>query len=96
MTCGGPVIGAFEDCHYEQEAIALQTGDILIAYTDGLSEAFNAAGEEFGEARLREIAGASAHLSAQELTDRIVNRVHEWSGDTPQYDDLTLVVMKVK
>lgn len=96
LTCGGPVIGAFEDCHYEQEAIALQSGDILIAYTDGLSEAFNAAGEEFGEARLREIAGDSAHLSAQELTDRIVNRVHDWSGDTPQYDDLTLVVMKVK
>ncbi|HJQ25549.1 MAG TPA: SpoIIE family protein phosphatase [Blastocatellia bacterium] len=96
LTCGGPIIGAFENCRYEQEAITLQSGDILIAYTDGLSEAFNAAGEEFGEARLREIASTSAHLSAQELTDRIVSRVHEWSGETPQYDDLTLVVMKVK
>jgi sigma-B regulation protein RsbU (phosphoserine phosphatase) len=96
LTCGGPVIGAFDECRYEQETIALQSGDILIAYTDGVSEAFNAAGEEFGEARLREMASVSAHLSAQELTDRIIDEVRDWSGDTPQFDDLTLVVMKVK
>jgi len=96
LTCGGPVIGAFDECHYEQETIALQPGDILIAYTDGVSEAFNGAGEEFGEARLREMASISAHMSAQELTDRIIDEVRDWSGDTPQFDDLTLVVMKVK
>jgi sigma-B regulation protein RsbU (phosphoserine phosphatase) len=96
LRCGGPVIGAFDECRYEQETIALQSGDILIAYTDGVSEAFNGAGEEFGEARLREMASVSAHLSAQELTDRIIDEVRDWSGDTPQFDDLTLVVMKVK
>jgi sigma-B regulation protein RsbU (phosphoserine phosphatase) len=96
LTCGGPVIGAFEECRYEQETVALQSGDILVAYTDGVSEAFNAAGEEFGESRLREIVGASAHLSACELTERIVEAVRDWSGDTPQHDDLTLVVMKVR
>jgi sigma-B regulation protein RsbU (phosphoserine phosphatase) len=96
LTCGGPVIGAFDECLYQQETIALQSGDILIAYTDGVSEAFNAMGEEFGEARLRETASVSAHLSAQELTDRIIDEVRDWSGDTPQFDDLTLVVMKVE
>lgn len=96
LTCGGPVIGAFDESGYEQETIALQSGDILIAYTDGVSEAFNALGEEFGEERLKETASVSAHLSAQELTDRIIDEVREWSGDTPQFDDLTLVVMKVK
>lgn len=96
LTCGGPVIGAFDECRYEQETIALQSGDILIAYTDGISEAFNPAGEEFGEARLRETASVSAHLSAQELTERIVEQVRDWSADAPQYDDLTLVVMKVR
>jgi sigma-B regulation protein RsbU (phosphoserine phosphatase) len=96
LTCGGPVIGAFDESGYEQETIALQSGDILIAYTDGVSEAFNAMGEEFGEARLRATASVSAHLSAQELSDRIIDEVRDWSGDTPQFDDLTLVVMKVK
>jgi serine phosphatase RsbU (regulator of sigma subunit) len=96
LTCGGPIIGAFDESGYEQETIALQSGDILIAYTDGVSEAFNAMGEEFGEERLRETASVSAHLSAQELSDRIIDEVRDWSGDTPQFDDLTLVVMKVK
>ena len=68
----------------------------MVAYTDGVSEAFNVAGEEFGEARLREIVSAAARLSAQELTERIVSAVQDWSADTQQYDDLTLVVMKVK
>ncbi len=96
LTCGGPVIGAFDESRYEQETITLQSGDILVAYTDGLSEAFNAGGEEFGEARLREIVSTSAHLPAQELTERVIDEVRDWSGDTPQFDDLTLVVMKVK
>jgi phosphoserine phosphatase RsbU/P len=96
LTCGGPIIGAFDQCEYEQDTITLESGDILIAYTDGVTESFNAAGEEFGEARLRELASASAHLSALELTDQIVESVRDWSGDTSQFDDLTLVVMKVK
>ena len=96
LTCGGPVIGAFDESRYEQETIVLQSGDMLVAYTDGVSEAFDAGGEEFGEERLRETISVSAHLSAQELTERIIDEVRDWSGDTPQFDDLTLVVMKVK
>ena len=96
LRCGGPVIGAFDECEYLQETIDLESGDIMIAYTDGVTEAYNSAGEEFGEERLRDTVGRSAHLSAQELSDRIVDQVREWSGDTPQFDDLTLVVMKVK
>ncbi|HLG16294.1 MAG TPA: SpoIIE family protein phosphatase [Blastocatellia bacterium] len=96
LTTGGPVIGAFSNCVYEQETIELRATDLLIAYTDGVTEALNAKGEEFGEGRLREIVSNSADLSAHDLSAKIVESVRAWCGDTPQHDDLTLVVMKVK
>jgi sigma-B regulation protein RsbU (phosphoserine phosphatase) len=96
LTTGGPVIGALANCAYEQEAIQMNSGDTLVAYTDGVTEALNADGVEFGEPRLKKILSASAHLSARELTEKIVSSVREWCGDTPQHDDLTLVVMRVK
>jgi sigma-B regulation protein RsbU (phosphoserine phosphatase) len=96
LTSGGLIIGAFSDCQYEQEAIQMEPGDVLVAYTDGVTEAFNSNEEQFGDSRLREIVACSAHLSANELSEEIVARVRGWCGDTAQQDDLTLVVMKVK
>ncbi|HXG66282.1 MAG TPA: SpoIIE family protein phosphatase, partial [Blastocatellia bacterium] len=96
LTTGGLVIGVFHPCHYEQATIETRPGDVLVAYTDGVTEAINAQGEEFGEGRLQGIIEASAHLSAREISDGIVQAVRQWCGDTPQQDDLTLVVMKVK
>jgi len=96
LTTGGPIIGAFHECQYEQEAIAMHSGDLLIAYTDGVTEAFNPDDEEFSEERLHELVGACAHLSVQAITEKIVSAVRDWAQDTPQNDDLTLVVMKVK
>lgn len=96
LTTGGPVIGVFEECIYEQEIIEMESGDLLVAYTDGITEARNLAEEEFGETRLRDIIAAGGHLSAEELSERIVERVQAWCQDAPQHDDLTLVVVKVK
>jgi sigma-B regulation protein RsbU (phosphoserine phosphatase) len=96
LSSGGPIIGAFSDCEYEQETIQLEPGDVLIAYTDGLTEAMNSGDEQFGEARLREIARRSVYLSATEISDEIVEQVRGWCGGTAQQDDLTLVVLKVK
>lgn len=96
LSTGGTVIGAFNSCEYEQETIQLHSGDVIVAYTDGVTEAFDSAGAEFGEPRLREIIAASTHLSAAEIMGTIVENVREWSRDTPQHDDLTLVVMKVR
>jgi sigma-B regulation protein RsbU (phosphoserine phosphatase) len=96
LTSGGPIIGAFSDCKYEQETIQMERGDVLVAYTDGVTEAFNSNEEQFGESRLREIIASSAHLSATELSEEIVERVRGWCGVTALQDDLTLVIMKVK
>ncbi|HTG14624.1 MAG TPA: SpoIIE family protein phosphatase [Blastocatellia bacterium] len=96
LTSGGPIIGAFSDCKYEQETIQMERGDVLVAYTDGVTEAFNSDEEQFGESRLRGIIANSAHMSATELSEEIVERVRGWCGVTAQQDDLTLVIMKVK
>jgi serine phosphatase RsbU (regulator of sigma subunit) len=89
-------VGMFEHCSYEQEVVQMQPGDVLIAFTDGLSEAQNARGDEFGEARIKEALAASARLSVNEIRDEIVRRAKAWGGGAPQYDDLTFIVMKVK
>lgn len=96
LSSGGMFVGMFEHCGYEQEVVQMQPGDVLIAFTDGLSEAHNAEGEEFDEERIKEALAATAHLSVNEIRDEIVRRVKEWIASAPQYDDLTFIVMKVK
>ncbi|HKP73285.1 MAG TPA: SpoIIE family protein phosphatase, partial [Pyrinomonadaceae bacterium] len=96
LTTGGPVIGLFESFFYEEEMIQLQSGDLLVAYTDGVTEALSPGGEEFGEERLRDLLTAAPHLSAEEMRDRVVRDVQTWSAGAPQHDDLTFVIFKLK
>lgn len=96
LTKGGPIIGTFLNGPYEQETISLRRGDLLAVYTDGVTEALNPAGEEFGEGRLRSILVESLWLSAHETASRVLARVLEWQGEAPQHDDITLIVVKVK
>lgn len=96
LETGGTVLGVFSDCFYEQETIQLHEGDLLVAYTDGVTEALNAEGEEFGEARLQEILISGALGSADEVRRRIEEEMREWSRGAEQHDDLTFIVMKVK
>jgi len=79
LTKGGPIIGAFNDCVYEQETIQMESGDLLVAYTDGVTEARNADDQEFGEASLRRIIDSSAHLPVQRLSEQVVDR-RLWTG----------------
>ena len=96
LTGGGPVIGVFRSCLYEQETVQLQSGDVLLAFTDGVTEAFNPEGEEYGEERLQEILRAASCLSADEVRDHVVRSVRDWCAGAPQHDDLTFIVLKVK
>jgi len=96
LFTGGSFIGMFEQFSYEQETIRMQPGDLLVAYTDGVTEANNVSGEEFGEARLQEMLASVAHLPADEIRNEVVREVREWCAGAPQYDDLTFVVLKVK
>ena len=96
LDAGGTVVGIFEHCAYEQETVQMQPGDVLLAYTDGLTEALNEAGEEFGEARVRQALAETSTASVDEIRDEIVRRVRAWCADAPQHDDLTFIVLKVK
>lgn len=96
LTTGGPIIGTFVNGPYEQETIQLQSGDLLVVYTDGVTEALNRGGVEFGEARLRSILVDSVQLSAQECANKVLREVLKWQGQASQHDDITLIVVKVK
>ncbi|MCA1626508.1 MAG: serine/threonine-protein phosphatase [Acidobacteria bacterium] len=96
LTAGGAVLGVFDDCYYEQETLQMESGDLLVAFTDGLTESLDCEGNEFGEERLRDTLTACAHLSADEVRDVVVGQVREWSAGAAQHDDLTFVVLKVK
>jgi predicted permease len=95
LSAGGAVIGLFPEMHYEEGAVDLQAGDVLIAFTDGVTEALNANDEEFGEERLRDLLRQVVHLPVREISLSISEALKCWIKDAPQYDDLTFVVMKV-
>lgn len=89
---GGRVIAAFPDSRYTQREIQIYTGDKLLMFTDGLTEARHASGEEFGEERLREcLVGYSGH-SAAELRTIILNEVTRFCGNQFQ-DDAALMIL---
>jgi sigma-B regulation protein RsbU (phosphoserine phosphatase) len=96
LTTGGPIIGTFLNGPYEQETIQLQSGDLLAVYTDGVTEALNLEGVEFGEEKLRSILVESLQLSARQAAEKVIARVLEWQGQAPQHDDITLIIAKVK
>jgi sigma-B regulation protein RsbU (phosphoserine phosphatase) len=96
LTTGGPIIGSILEGPYEQETVQLESGDVLVAYTDGVTESRNAEGIEFGEEQLRSVIAESSHLTARQLVERIIATVKLWQGDAPQYDDITLIVARVK
>jgi phosphoserine phosphatase RsbU/P len=96
LSTGGPVLGVFDDCYYEQETVEMCAGDVLVAYTDGVTEALNAAGEEFGEKRLQSALIETAHSSADKIRAHLVERLRAWAMGAAAHDDLTFIVMKVK
>ncbi|HEX7959821.1 MAG TPA: SpoIIE family protein phosphatase [Terriglobales bacterium] len=95
LTAGGPVLGLFKDCPVQENSFELHPGDFLLAYTDGAIEAANRTGEEFGEERLLSLVKSKSHLPAMRARDEIFRSIEEWCAGAPQFDDITLVVLKV-
>ncbi len=95
LATGGSVIGLFPQMSYQEAAIDLRSGDVLIIFTDGVTEALNPKEEEFGEERLKELLQQLVHLPVQEISARISEELKNWIKDAAQHDDLTFIVMKV-
>ena len=95
LDAGGGVLGLFPETSFSQATVTLQSGDLVIAYTDGLSEAMNAQGQLWGEARLIQTAEESAGLSATDTVDALLEAVSAFASGAPQRDDIALVVLRV-
>jgi sigma-B regulation protein RsbU (phosphoserine phosphatase) len=92
---GGPVVGLMPDCPYEQAEVSVAPGDMLVIYTDGISEAMNRELEEWGEDRVMEAVRTCVGLSSEETIVRIMQAADAYAAGAPQHDDMTLVVLRV-
>jgi sigma-B regulation protein RsbU (phosphoserine phosphatase) len=95
LEVGGTVIGLLERFPFEQASITLELGDLLVLYTDGVSEAMNPQDEEWGEARMMEALGRCHGLSAQQTLESTMAGADAFASGAPQHDDMTLVVLRV-
>lgn len=93
---GGIVLGIINSYKYQSKRITLRSGDTLIFYTDGITEAMNPYNEEFGNSRLMQVIKRNLNQSAENLLNIILQDVDDFTHGHLQADDLTLVTMKVK
>jgi sigma-B regulation protein RsbU (phosphoserine phosphatase) len=96
LEVGGAVVGLLEKSLYEQAAVTIAPGDILVAFTDGVSEAMNGADEEWGEEQLLEAVRKSAELAASEIITHVMAAADRFVAGAKQHDDMTLVVLCAK
>jgi len=94
VTAPGIVLGVLEDIELEEREIDVAPGDLLVFYTDGVTEAMNTGGQQFDGERLRAAVAANPDASAQQILSAVVDAVRAFTGDAPQSDDLTLFVAK--
>jgi sigma-B regulation protein RsbU (phosphoserine phosphatase) len=95
LEATGIAIGAMDDATYRQREVALAAGDVIVLYTDGVTEAVNTRDEMFEIPRLIEVIHRTRAGAAHEMVEAIIAAVSEFSRDQPQYDDITLMVVKV-
>ncbi len=94
LATGGMIIGMFAQSSYEEASLDVRSGDVLMLFSDGVSEAHNPAEEEFGEERVKDVLRRNAHLPINEMAAQILAELKAWMADAPQHDDLTFVLMK--
>jgi sigma-B regulation protein RsbU (phosphoserine phosphatase) len=96
LTEGGMALGMFENSKYEERPLGISPGEIIVFYTDGVTEARNESQEEFGTRRLKQVISDSHELSAGQIQENIHNAVKEFTGISHQEDDLTMIVVKIR
>lgn len=96
LQAGGPVVGLLSHATYEAQRLNLAPGDLLLAYTDGISEAMTTDDEEWGEERMLSAALTLPDGTAQRVLDHLFGSADRFTGKAPQYDDMTLLVLKLE
>lgn len=93
LTRTGMAMGIEEEATWTQESVHLDPGDVLLLYTDGIPDAQNNEGQFFDDEALIETAQANLGKSAHEIQAAILEKVTNFTGDTPQFDDITLMIL---
>jgi sigma-B regulation protein RsbU (phosphoserine phosphatase) len=94
LTRTGMALGVLPDAAFEQKTLRLTSGDFIVFYTDGVTDAVNAVGEEFGLDRLLIVTQSQCSAPPDRLVAEIKNDVLRFTGEAAPFDDVTLVVVK--
>ncbi len=94
LNVDGTVVGAFPFAQYDESRIKLEQGDLLVCFTDGVSEPENAYGEMFGEDRLMEMVVKNNHHTEDQIVATVIEAVEQWTGSDELQDDLTLLLVR--
>ena len=88
------MLGFIDDVEYSEDTIELMKGDMIVVYSDGISEAMDHKEEEYSEERLDKLLSEIRGESSSEIIEKIFQSVTEYAGEVPQFDDMTMVVLK--
>jgi serine phosphatase RsbU (regulator of sigma subunit) len=94
LETGGMIVGLFPHATYEQEEVQLTTGDLLAVYSDGVSEALNPAGDEYGEAHIQEVVAQNWLEPSDAVLQTLLASVRGFAQGAPQNDDVTALVVR--
>jgi sigma-B regulation protein RsbU (phosphoserine phosphatase) len=94
LPATGIALGAMENLSYESGEISLGKDDLVVFYTDGITEAINSPEEAYGEERLKSVIAANRNKSPEEISNAILDDVVVFCGDEPQFDDITMMILK--
>lgn len=94
LPAGGLILGVIPAAKHERREVEMRPGDMLVAFSDGVTETQNETGEEFGEDRLIGLLRQERTRPASGLQDLVADSLRNFAGSAPQYDDITLVVLK--
>jgi phosphoserine phosphatase RsbU/P len=94
LSAGGPALGILDSFRFEEGEVELAPGDLLVMYSDGITEAMSPLHELFGRERLGELLRSVQELPARELAAKVVETVRRHENGAPQSDDITLVVVR--
>lgn len=94
LQVNGTVVGAFPGAHYDESWLHMESGDLLVCYTDGITEPENEYGEMFGEERLIELVTKNADRDDSKIVAQILDAVHQWTSAAEQPDDMTLLLAR--
>jgi sigma-B regulation protein RsbU (phosphoserine phosphatase) len=92
LTAGGPIAGAFPGAAFDQQSLSLGDGDAIVLFSDGITDACNASGEEFGDNRL--LAAVAERGAPGIVIERLFDAVHRFSGGVDPSDDMTAAVVR--